>query len=227
MTEFETFTLPEVLAVLRTYHEAIRGWDPMLNGQQAADLEGLNPNVPEQLQQRKLVIERHQWSHDLAVGQRMATSSLEYCFIDAVKERRIAFVDAQPWEGLRPCCERYLASLASCDAEWTKEARMHRDGTHPLLGFVHDDGSVYGHPPQTPEWHAAIYDKCVADNAVMRATIESGGYTVNGHRQCCPWDDRLDHGPFMASYQRLSEYWQAGGRTEDLTLGPIEVIPNP
>ena len=164
--------------------------------------------------------EHEWWDHEMMVGQRTAVQVLESKLKEIVKQRRIDYVDAQPWTGMRPCCVEYVAHLDHLNIEWAEEVRMYRDGTHPLIEFRK---TGEGLQDLTPEEHAQIYEKCIADNVPIREQVTTGTYTAMGKRQCCPWDDRLAD-RMLASYRTLMGYFDAGGKYEDLTFGPIEVI---
>jgi hypothetical protein len=220
----KTFILDEVFDVLETLWEDTRKWDPMLNGDFDKAVEGV-----EDPDERGRIMERFEGDHDYAVGQRGAVQTLKHRFPIEQDRYRQRLIDEESWTGPRECCIAYLKDLDWNDDQWREEARKYRDGTHPLIGFKHDDGSVHAGTPAEIEEQASIYDKCVADNVPLREQITAGKYTVREYwaegdvNRCCPWDNRMAD-MWVNSYRNLAEFWQAGGQTEDLTLGPIEVV---
>jgi hypothetical protein len=218
------FSLDEVYDVLDQLFEDTGKWDPWVNGEQDKALEGV-----EDVDERKAIIDRFSWEHDLAVGRRLAVSTLRARFAMEQDRYRQSLIDAEPWNGPRECCIAYLKDLDFNEQQWADEARQYRDGTHPLIGFVHDDATVHAGTPEEIEAEARIYDKCIADLAPIREQITTGTYVVHEWsadeplKRCCPWDNRMAD-MWTNSYRGLSEFWQAGGKTEDLTFGPIEVV---
>lgn len=191
------WTTAQVFALLDEYWALTGELDPMLEG------PGKTKAGPLTTHER--------WEHELMVGARTAISHMKSKLQSADELRAREIVDAQPWTGPRACCVAYLAELDRSDAEMDR----------PDYPFV---------DPATAD---TVRADVKAWNAGLRERITTGTYTTSAGyplpremRQCCPWDDRLDHGPFFGSYRALMKFADTGGDLGKLELGPIEVLPD-
>jgi hypothetical protein len=100
---------------------------------------------------------------------------------------------------MNPCCIEYLAELDRCEADWRQQLA---DG----MGLL------------TKEQ----LDELLAEHEQLRQQIKAGTYSQGS----CPWDPAYFNGPFAESYKWFTRYWAAGGKTEDLEFGPIQVMPH-
>lgn len=78
----DTYTAAELVTILDNYWEKTAEWDPWLNGEMEAELRDLDPKVPAQLEERRRIVDRHSFSHDLLVGQRTAIGLIKRAIAD-------------------------------------------------------------------------------------------------------------------------------------------------